>query len=206
MQTVDSPRPRGRPRSFDTDLVLDQALEVFWAKGYDGASLDDLTAAMGLSRPSVYAAFGDKHSLFLAVLDRYVATLGRTPLTAMLSEADAVQGMHAFLRATIDLAVCGSVPKGCLIACVASEVAVSDHGARARVSKAMSDTAGAIGSYLRERHQLEPQEMEALTHVLMALMHSLAIRARAGTPRDELERSAGSAVELLVKRVAQPRG
>src|SRR5216110_2711717 len=63
--------PAGRPRSFDLDKALDRALQVFWHKGYEGASLSDLTQAMGISRPSLYAAFGDKESLFRKVIDRY---------------------------------------------------------------------------------------------------------------------------------------
>src|SRR5262252_2095208 len=67
-----SARLRGRPRAFDRDRALDQALQVFWRKGYEGASLSDLTRAMGINRPSLYAAFGNKKSLFRQVLDRYI--------------------------------------------------------------------------------------------------------------------------------------
>ena len=63
--------PRGRPRKFDADQAIDAALKVFWQKGYEGASLEELTVAMGISRPSLYAAFGNKESLFRRVLDRY---------------------------------------------------------------------------------------------------------------------------------------
>ena len=61
----------GRPRSFDVDVALDQALQVFWQKGYEGASLTDLTEAMGINRPSLYCAFGSKEELFRKALDRY---------------------------------------------------------------------------------------------------------------------------------------
>src|SRR5882757_8313605 len=64
-------KPAGRPRSFELDKALDSALQVFWRKGYEGASLSDLTTAMGINRPSLYAAFGDKEALFRKVLDRY---------------------------------------------------------------------------------------------------------------------------------------
>src|SRR3989441_4990422 len=63
--------PRGRPRTFDTDKALDKALKVFWRKGYEGASLPDLTAAMGINRPSLYAAFGNKEALFKKAVERY---------------------------------------------------------------------------------------------------------------------------------------
>ncbi len=63
----------GRPRAFDLDHALDQALQVFWQKGYEGASLSDLTKAMGINRPSLYAAFGNKEDLFRKVLDRYTS-------------------------------------------------------------------------------------------------------------------------------------
>ena len=74
--------PSGRTRQFDVDEALDQALEVFWARGYEGATLPELTRAMGINRPSLYAAFGNKEQLFRKALDRY-----KTGPMAFLSEA-----------------------------------------------------------------------------------------------------------------------
>ncbi len=71
MKAKKSSKRMGRPRSFETDKALDRALQVFWRKGYEGASLSDLTKAMGINRPSLYAAFGDKEALFRKALDRY---------------------------------------------------------------------------------------------------------------------------------------
>src|SRR5271154_809619 len=72
MKTNQPPaKPRGRPRSFDLDKALNAAMNVFWREGYEGASLSDLTEAMGITRPSLYAAFGNKEDLFRQVLDRY---------------------------------------------------------------------------------------------------------------------------------------
>jgi AcrR family transcriptional regulator len=71
MKAKSPSKPAGRPRSFDTGNALDRAVDVFWRKGYEGASLSDLTRAMGINRPSLYAAFGDKEQLFRKVLDRY---------------------------------------------------------------------------------------------------------------------------------------
>ncbi|MGC2716955.1 MAG: helix-turn-helix domain-containing protein, partial [Pseudolabrys sp.] len=71
MKSNTAPAPRGRPRAFDLDLALERAMHVFWAKGYEGAALSDLTRAMRINRPSLYAAFGNKEQLFRKVLDRY---------------------------------------------------------------------------------------------------------------------------------------
>src|SRR5260370_29269626 len=72
MKSETTPAQRGRPRAFDPDVALDHAMHVFWAKGYEGAALSDLTAAMRINRPSLYAAFGNKEQLFRKVLDRYM--------------------------------------------------------------------------------------------------------------------------------------
>src|ERR1700674_4986058 len=72
MKPDKSARSKGRPRAFDVDQALDRALHLFWRKGYEGTSLSDLTRAMGINRPSLYAAFGDKETLFRKALDRYV--------------------------------------------------------------------------------------------------------------------------------------
>ena len=75
-----------RPRSFDPDEALDLARDVFWQKGFQGASLDDITAATGLNKPSLYAAFGDKNALFLKVLDRYHARIVANDAVAVASK------------------------------------------------------------------------------------------------------------------------
>ena len=86
-------RPRGRPRSFDETGALEKATQVFWSKGYDGVTIDDLVAGMGVGRPSLYAVFGDKRAIFLRVLRAYAETEGRisregTPLAAESSRLD----------------------------------------------------------------------------------------------------------------------
>ena len=83
-------KPAGRPRSFDTGKALDRALDVFWRNGYQGASLSDLTKAMGINRPSLYAAFGDKEKLFLKVLDRYAEGPASFPLLLFRSRPAAL--------------------------------------------------------------------------------------------------------------------
>ena len=89
-------RPRGRPRKFDRDKVLDRAVTTFWTKGYSGASLDDLTESMGINRPSLYATFTSKHDLFMEVIDRYAETFGGRPVKALYCERDIKKAVAAF--------------------------------------------------------------------------------------------------------------
>ena len=106
---------RGRPRNFDPDTALDRALEVFWQHGFQAASLADLTSAMGLSKPSLYAAFGDKESLYLKVLERYVALQIEQHTAIFDSEPDARQALEKFLRTMATLLADPTPPCGCLI-------------------------------------------------------------------------------------------
>src|SRR5437588_3573741 len=104
--------PAGRPRTFDAEKALDRALKVFWRKGYEGTSLPDLTKAMGINRPSLYAAFGNKESLFRKALDRYAegpAAYMREALNKPTARAVA----ERLLGGTIDLLTDRRNPRGC---------------------------------------------------------------------------------------------
>ena len=106
--------PKGRPREFDTDGALDRALEVFWRKGYEGASLSDLTDAMGINRPSLYAAFGNKEELFRKVLARYVE--GPAACVSKSLEEPTVRGVvEKLLSSAVDVVTDPKNPKGCLL-------------------------------------------------------------------------------------------
>src|SRR3954468_13860991 len=105
---------RGRPRSFEPDRALDRALEVFWRKGYEGASLPDLTRAMGINRPSLYAAYGNKAELFRKVLDRYSAGPAAYVREA-LEAPTARQVVRRLLDGSIKMQSCRGNPRGCLM-------------------------------------------------------------------------------------------
>ena len=96
---------RGRPRSFDPNTALDRALEVFWRHGFQAASLAELTAAMGLSKPSLYAAFGDKESLYLKALERYVALQIAQHIAIFDTEPDTRLALEKFLRTMADMQI-----------------------------------------------------------------------------------------------------
>src|ERR1700709_1753713 len=112
-------RPVGRPRSFDETGALEKATQVFWSKGYDGVTIDDLVVGMGVGRPSLYAIFGDKRSIFLRVLKSYAERKGASAAKALLSPQGLRDSIIAFLRYAVESATeKGSAP-GCLLVCVA---------------------------------------------------------------------------------------
>src|ERR1700727_3962492 len=114
-----SERPRGRPRSFDERDALEKATQVFWSQGYDGATIDDLVAGMGVGRPSLYAVFGDKRAIFLRVLKAYAERKGASASKALLSPQGLRDSIAGFLRHAVESATGKGSARGCLLMCVA---------------------------------------------------------------------------------------
>src|SRR5277367_3898162 len=114
-----APKPRGRPRSFDETEALERATQVYWLKGYDGVTIDDLVAGMGVGRPSLYAVFGDKRTLFLRVLKDYAEKKGALAAKALLSPQTLRDSLARFLRYAVESATEEGSAPGCLALCVA---------------------------------------------------------------------------------------
>ena len=197
----ETPRPRGRPRAFDRDEVLDRAITTFWARGYSGASVDDLTGSMGINRPSLYATFGSKHDLFLEVIDRYASTFGRLPFSALKNNWDPREVVAAFLEASIRNATSKGRPRGCLIASVATTGAEKDTQVREKVSRIFADTERAITDYFRAARDdgrlSGEHNPQALARMVISITHSIATRARAGASRKQLSVLADDFVAVL---------
>ena len=134
-------RGRGRPRSFDIDAALDCAVEVFWKNGYEGADLSALTEAMGINRPSLYVAYGDKRALFFKAVERYYQTVARVPLP--VATDGKCPDLSFFTEAILDLFYRHKRSRGCLIACVLADQANAHEDARAILKEliAREDTA-----------------------------------------------------------------
>lgn len=182
-----APRPRGRPRTLDPTALLARAVEVFWERGYDGASLDDLVRAMGVSRPTLYSAFGDKRSVFLAAIDAYAEGIGAEPMAAFEAEADIVAAVRAFLRVSLENNTAKEHPWGCLIGCCASTSAIAVPGVAGRVSAIGARTERTLRARFEDERAAgtladapSPAERAAL---LSDLMNAQALRARMGTSR-----------------------
>ncbi len=188
-------RPRGRPRSFDPATALQSASECFRVAGFAGTSLDDLAAATGLNRPSLYAAFGDKRALYLAALDRTIANLDRAfdQIAALpLPLRDKLTQMFAL---TITGYWTGRErPSGCIAIGTAATAAVEDDDVRNRLAKFLAIQDRRIESMLADDGD---RDAAAHARLIAAVLHSLSIRARAGADRADLDRLAADCVTLI---------
>ncbi len=182
---------KGRPREFDTDSALTSALRVFWTKGYEGASLSDLTEAMGITRPSLYAAFGNKEALFKKTLDLYQ----REKLDYMGKALDAptARGVaERLLRGALEMQMSTCDPKGCMG--VINSVAC---GTEAESIRAEVLARGAVvKQQLIDRFERAKQEGDlpadtdviGLTTYLFALLQGIALQAGGGTSCADLQK------------------
>ncbi|HEX7960665.1 MAG TPA: TetR/AcrR family transcriptional regulator [Terriglobales bacterium] len=202
MKTKRISRPRGRPRTFDLDKALDCALEVFWRKGYEGASLSDLTRAMGINRPSLYAAFGDKETLFRKALDRYHTGPAAYVMEA-LNQPNARAVAERLLYGAADALACPRSPRGCLM--VQGALACSDAAEPVRKELIAQREQGEAA--LRRRLQRAKAEGDLpanssaadLAGFIMTVIHGMSIRAAAGASRAELHRIADTALRAWPK-------
>ena len=198
---IKSTRPPGRPRKFDRDTVLDRAVLTFWEMGYKGASLDDLTESMGINRPSLYAAFGSKHDLFMEVIDRYAATLGCKPVMAFHGEAEIKEAVAAFFEASIRAATLKGKPRGCLIVSVAVQYAEKDKQVGKKLSGMFAEMDRLIADHFQvaqDKGQLSQKvDPQALARMVISVTHSIAARARVGASREELSRLAKDFMAVL---------
>jgi TetR/AcrR family transcriptional regulator, copper-responsive repressor len=191
---------RGRPRAYDPQVALARAAEVFWKAGYAGTSLDDLAAATGMNRPSLYAAFGDKRDLYLKTLD-YYREESRTLARHALADNPT---LRVFLKRFYDKALelyLTDGPRGCYSIGTAATVAAVDDGVRAFLADSMRTTDGFLTHQIEKgktRGELSREaDPAALGYLATATLHTLAIRSRAGLPRKELNALVEAAINVI---------
>ena len=199
-QAAQESRPRGRPRSFDPDAVLDKARAVFWNLGYAGTSLDDLAAATGLNRPSLYAAFGDKHALYLAALGRSRSEAASALGAALKIEQPLRQVLELIFDRTVEIYRRGdNGQRGCVLIGTAVTQAVDDPAARALLADYIAETdAMFCARFEQDRGQLAPGVAPAAAGAMAsATLHTLAVRARTGAGEAELKAVGRGAVAMI---------
>jgi len=188
----------GRPRAFDKDKALEMAMRVFWQKGYEGASLADLTQAMGINPPSLYAAFGNKEALFRQAVERYQARVAAYGMDALaLPTARGVA--EAMLNGAADLQTDRDHPQGCLM--VQGALACGDEARALRADLAARRAANVEALRVRfERAKQKgdlPKDADpaALACFIAAVIYGMAVQASGGATRAELQGVIDSAMQ-----------
>jgi AcrR family transcriptional regulator len=197
----------GRKRSFDAEAALDRAMRVFWRHGYEGASLAELTAAMGISPPSLYAAFGNKEQLFAAAVARYAAGPA-SHVAVALAAPTARQTFVALLQATVERLSDPGTPPGCLM--VQGALAAGEAGAAAQ--QALAAAREAAVAALAERFaraaaagELPSEEdPQALARFTMTVIHGMAVQAAGGADRAALAAVAALALRAWPSSIRAP--
>jgi AcrR family transcriptional regulator len=194
------PLARGRPRQFDADKALDRAMHVFWKKGYEGTSLPDLTRAMRINRPSLYAAFGNKATLFRKAIDRYTAgPAGYVQDALKAPTARAV--VRRLLNGAVDMTTKPRSPRGCLM--VQGALACGDEAQPLRRTLNARRFAGEAA--LRKRLQRARSEGDLprrtnpadLARYLVTVIHGLSVQAAGGASRRDLQGIARMAMKSV---------
>lgn len=193
----------GRPKKLSRSEVLSKAMNVFWMKGYDGASIKDLTAAIGVKGPSLYAEFGDKQGLYLEAIDFYVSNDACAPLIALEGEADIYNAVKLFFCAAIDDSTQGSnSAKGCFLVSCVSTSAGNVEGTQELLKVAIAKTELRIAARFEKEQECGnlSKNFPALqrARLLFDLRQGLVFRARAGLSAAELMLDLEERVQLVL--------
>ncbi|WP_454631073.1 TetR/AcrR family transcriptional regulator [Bradyrhizobium cenepequi] len=188
-----------RPRSFDPDEVLDLARDVFWQKGFQGTSLDDITAATGLTKPSLYAAFGDKNALFLKVLDRYHAYI--------VGRAERIINDGSSAREAIQRWLTGFVPRCSGVkgsrGCLSVNTSVDGAAEQKEVRKRIQAFNRKLEQLLRDRLRADSAQFaddfdpDAVAHTIIAIYQGLMVLAKDAPDAARVRATLNHAMKLL---------
>jgi AcrR family transcriptional regulator len=188
----------GRPPAYDRAAALDALTQVFWQQGFAATSLDDIALATGMNRPSLYAAFGDKRAMYLLALDAF-ANRAVDGMAAELKRPVLSEALAGLFDQAIAVYTSGPVARGCFLVCSGAHEAADDPDALAAVAGMFA----AIETRIRDRFAVAtatelPVGLVAddAARIITAITHSMAVRARSGTPAAELRSLAGLAIRM----------
>jgi len=198
-----APKRRGRPRAYEPEVALGKALDLFRQGGFAATSLDDLSAATGMNRPSLYGAFGDKREIYIKSYQRYRDEARRATAEIFRTQQPIRQRLARIYAIALDIYLSGEEgPRGCFTVMTAGSEAVIDPEIRAMVQDALDALDKAFASCFRDAKangelpgSAEPL---VLAQLASATVHTIAIRARARVPREALEAIVEGAIEVLV--------
>lgn len=192
---------RGRPRTFDRDAALERAMEVFWAKGYEGTQLAELMTTIGINPPSFYAAFGSKEAIFREAVDLYLQTAGAGSMRALAGTGNARDAMAAMLLASAEIALASPSSGGCMVSlglvnCQSQNASLRDHMCELRRTTLL---------LIRERLERGVAEgdlsartdPDRLATFFATVMQGLSLQAQDGATRDDLRGIVETAMRVI---------
>jgi TetR/AcrR family transcriptional repressor of nem operon len=187
-----------RAKSFDEEETLDQAMQLFWARGYQGTSLADLETHLGLGRQSLYNAFGDKQSLFLKALERYQRLVSMEALAPLKAPGAGLDAIREFFKASVDNLTAPGVRRACLVANTILERGSQDADALSRCNHAREHLERSLRRALAHARSLgelpKSLDVAGTATLLVSQTYGLAVLARSGATAEELH----AAVEVLL--------
>jgi AcrR family transcriptional regulator len=197
-----APKRRGRPRAYEPDEALGKALDLFRKGGFAATSLDDLSAATGMNRPSLYGAFGDKRELYIKSHARYRADARAAMADIFRIEAPIRQRLRKMYAVALDIYLSGEEgPRGCFTVMTAASEAIADPEIRGLVQEGLMELDKAFAFCFRtaiEKGELPKTcDPRVLAQLASATIHTIAIRARARVPRRELEAIVDGAIDVM---------
>lgn len=191
---------RGRPRGFDRDQALERLMQVFWAKGYEGTQLNDLTAAIGIKPPSFYAAFGSKEAAFREAIDLYIATIGSAQMRALEASATVRDGLRAMLEGSVAVAL-SAKPGGCLLILGAVNCLPANEAVRVHLLQARYKTVALVADRLRrgvaEGELPADTDIPRLAAFYHGIMQAISFQARDGATWADLQALIDPALRAL---------
>lgn len=191
-----------RPKEFDTDEALEKAMQVFWHKGYEATSVEDLLEAMDINRGSLYATYGDKRELFLKAMDLYCTSGGIGGRISILNQpGPALPLIRQFIGAMLDFALSDPLRRGCLIANTAMELAPHQTDIAKKVSGRLRSLEDAFFTLLSRAHRdgelSKDKDPRSLARVLVTMMQGTIVMIKAGTPAESVRQTAKTALSIL---------
>jgi TetR/AcrR family transcriptional regulator, copper-responsive repressor len=195
-------RPRGRPRAYEPETALRRAAEAFWKTGYSGTSLDDISAATGMNRPSLRAAFGDKHEIYVKALNDYWELKFTAMHKAFESGGTLAETLMKVYDAALTIYFSGNDQ---VLGCFVVGTAITEAPGDPEIQRIAAEGFHALDADFETRFKLaraagelkQGVDLKALALLASATMHSIAIRARAGSSRSDLRKLAQKAVSVI---------
>lgn len=201
IHSQDAQRAKGRPRCFEREHALVQALQVFWKRGYEPASIAELCKAMQIKPPSLYATFGNKAKLFLEAVQYYEKTYWDAPARAFMAEPDLRSGIDTFFRKSARILVSPDSPCGCMVVLAAINISEEAEEVIAAIRELRQETKQMFANRLKKAVQdgqlAADTDIPALAGALNTMLEGLSIQARDGLSPSELERIAAHAVRMV---------